>query len=238
MRAIRFVPVFVLLFFAVAMPLRAELTAGAGLSLAWPQGDFSEQVNFAWGGSGRVGWAFAQESAVAPVLFADLGYLNYGRERRTEPFSLTIPDVVVDVVTDNYMVLFSPGFSVGVRRGPVRPYGEVFGGLTYIATRTKIENHGFSGNDDPIAASTNQSDFTWNFGVGGGLQVPVWKRKEMLKGELNEALIDIKLGYLFGGNAEYLKKGSIERNLGSVTYDTVESATDMFVVRIGATFNF
>ncbi len=237
MRALRMIPVVMLALFVSVVQSQAQLTAGAGLSLAWPQGDFSEQVDFAWGGAGRVGWAFAPGSSVAPVLFADVGYLNYGRERRTEPFSMTIPDVVVDVVTDNYMVQVSPGFQVGLRHGPVRPYAETFFGVTYIATRTKIENHGL-GSGDEIAASTNFSDWTWNFGLGGGLQIPVWQRKEALKGEMNEALIDIKLGYVRGGNAEYLKKGSIERELGSVTYDTVESATDMFLLRIGASFNF
>lgn len=216
---------------------RAELTAGGGLTLGWPRGDFSEQVNFAWGGSARAGWSFMQGSAVAPTLFADIGYLNYGRERRVEPFSMTIPDVVVDVVTNNYMLLVSPGFQVAARRGPVRPYGETFFGLTYIATRTSIENRGFAGSD-PIAVSTNFSDFTWNFGLGGGVQIPVWKRPEPTGGEMNEALIDLKFSYVFGGNAEYLKKGSIRRELGSVEYDTVHSATDMIQVRIGASFRF
>jgi len=209
----------------------------AGLSLAWPQSEFSEQVNFAWGGGARAGWAFNKNGALAPLLFADLGYLNYGRERRTEPFSMTIPDVVVDVVTDNYMLLVSPGFQIGSRRGRVRPYAETFFGLTYIATSTKIENHGLGGSD-PIAESTNFSDFTWNFGVGGGLKIPVWRRAETLKKEMNEALIDLQFSYIFGGDAEYLKKGSIRRELGKVEYETVQSRTDMIQLRLGADFRF
>lgn len=226
-----------IILFLIPGTVLARMEGGAGLSLARPQGDFKENVDFAWGGGARAGWGFGEKSALVASIFADINYLNYGRERRIEPFSLTIPDVVVDVVTDNYMLMVSPGISVGLQKGPVRPYGEFFGGLTYIATTTKIENRHQP--SEPIAQSTNFSDFTYNLGVGGGIKFLVWHKD--IKGraaELREALIDIKLNYIKGGNAEYLKKGSIRRELGRISYDTILSKTDLFQLRAGMSFGF
>ncbi|MFH1069985.1 MAG: outer membrane beta-barrel protein [Candidatus Glassbacteria bacterium] len=215
----------------------ARLEAGGGLSLAWPQGDFKQQVDFAWGGAGRAGWTFGSQPAAAATVFFDFNYLNYGRERRVEPFSTTIPDVVVNVVTDNFMILVSPGLAFGVGRGPVRPYGEVFGGMTYIATSTRIENRGLA--SETIAESTNFDDFTYNVGAGAGLKILVWKKDLDVKyPELREALIDIKLSYVKGGQAEYLKKGSIRRSGGRVEYDTVQSSIDLMRLRLGVSLSF
>jgi hypothetical protein len=236
MRRARCLAVAAILVGIVYSAAPAELQVSGGLSLAWPQKDFSQQVNFAWGGGGRAGYGLGGGSAVCPAVFADFNYLNYGRERRVEPFSLTIPDVVVDVLTDNYMLMVSPGFSLGLRKGPVRPYGEVYFGLTYIATRTTIQNHGLQ--SEPIASSTNFSDWTYNFGAGGGFQVPLWNGRKKAQIDVGEVLLDIKVNYIKGGNAEYLRKGSIHRSLGRVEYDTVESPTDMVQARIGVTCRF
>ncbi len=216
----------------------ARLEAGLGLSLGWPTGDFKDEVEFAWGGGGRVGWSFGELSPAKGTLFFDVNYLNYGRERRSEPFSYTIPDVVVDVVTDNYLMHFSPGISVGKSRGVVRPYAEVFGGVTYIATKTKIENRSLP--NDPIAESTNFNDYTYNFGFGGGLKFRLWQSPVAIPTvDLREVLLDIKFGYIKGGEAEYLKKGSIERlNNASISYDTINSATDIIQARIGVYLTF
>jgi len=218
----------------------AGIEAGLGLSLAWPRGDFKEEVDFAWGGGIRMGYGFPEESAAGPTLFFDLSYLNYGRERRVAPFSITIPEVVVDVVTDNYMVLISPGISVGVRRGWFRPYGEFFGGPTYIATRTKIEDRSLS--REQIASSTNFSDWTYNLGFGGGVQVRLWRKPVSIgRGdiELSEGLLDVKFNYIKGGEAIYLKKGSIRRDdFGNISYTYYNSTTDLFQVRIGISVRF
>ncbi len=218
----------------------AGLEAGLGLSLTWPQDEFKEEVDFAWGGGFRLGYGFFEESAAGPSLFFDLSYLNYGRERRVAPFSLTIPEVAVDVVTDNYMVLVSPGVSIGVRRGWFRPYGEFFVGPTYIATRTKIEDRSLERKE--IAGSTNFSDWAYHVGFGGGVKVPLWRRpgtSDTKEKKLSEVLLDLKFDYIKGGEAVYLKKGSIRRDdNGNYSYTYYESTTDLFQVRIGCSFRF
>ena len=217
----------------------ARLEAGLGLSLGWPAGDFQDEVDFAWGGGGRAGWEFGETSPVNATVFFDVNYLNYGHERRVEPFSYTIPDVTVDVVTENFLMHFNPGISFGRSRGVIRPYGEVSGGLTYIATKTRIENNS-SLPSDPIAESTNFNDYTYNIGFGGGMKFRVWQSKlDIEKVELREALLDIKLCYIKGGEAEYLKKGSIERlNNATISYETIRSSTDIVQARIGVYLTF
>ncbi len=219
--------------------LSAKLNAGLGFSLAWPQKDFAKQVDLACGLAGRVGWDLAGESPIAATLFFDVNFLNYGQERRAMVLSTITPDVIVDVITDNFMLLGSPGFSLGLKRGRVRPYGEVFGGLTFIATVTSIEDRYYyppaetSIEDRGLGSktldiSTNLSDFTTNIGFGAGLQVLVCHKN------VAEVLIDIKFTYIKGGKAEYLKEGSITRtSSGDVHYDKIQSATDMTRLQIG-----
>ncbi len=237
-RLLRWMPLALLI---AVTPALAELEAGLGLGLAWPQGEFEDHVDFAIGGAGRVGWGFPQGAAAGFSVFADATYLNYGNDSRTEPFSTTIPDVTVRVETENFMVMVSPGISFGRRRGVVRPYLEAFGGITYIATTTSIKNLAVGSED--IASSTNFDDFTYNLGGGGGLQFQVWQRDESKPRqaaiELGSALIDLKLSWLKGGEAEYLKEGSISRGPGArISFDTIRSETDMVVARIGATLLF
>ena len=217
-------------------PARAgKFDAGAFLSLAWPQGDFSDQVGFAWGGGARIGVNLLDVAPVGPQIFLDINYLNYGSEHSKVPFSTTVPNVWVDVDTRNYMVMVSPGLQVGLRHGPVRPYGEISAGFTYIATRTSVSDEGFSG--DEIASSTNFDDWTWNFGVGGGLQIPVWKAPAgvgTVPG-LGEVMIDINAKYIMSGEAEYLKEGSLD-DYGYMT--TYKTDTNVLQARIGVTVSF
>jgi len=229
--------ILLLALWLVPSAVFARLEAGLGLSLAWPQSEFKDHVDFAFGGGARIGWGLASESAAVVTIFGDLNYLNYGRDRRLAPFSLTVPEVTVDVVTDNYMFMLSPGVSFGVRNGTIRPYGEFFCGLTYIATKSRVENRSLP--SEPIAESTNFSDFTYNLGFGGGLKLLVWQKEiDMALTELREALIDIKLTYIKGGEAEYLKKGSIEREGGTIYFDPVRSKIDVLQLRIGMAFGF
>ena len=72
---------------------------GFGILGGFPTGEFGENIkNPGIGISGYVGYMIPRTPA---VIGLDLGYLIYGHERRTEQFSLTIPDVLVGVVTEN-----------------------------------------------------------------------------------------------------------------------------------------
>jgi len=160
---------------------------------------------------------------------------NYGNESRREPFSTTIPDVTVEVTTSNNIV---QGFFIlrgQMPTGPIRLYGDGLIGFNYLFTETKI-----SDSDEPsedIVSTTNQDDAVFAYGLGGGVMVPVYT-KPAEKGKPIEVLIDGGLRYVLGGEAQYLKEGSIKRDGGQVTFDLIESKTEMLRLHIGVMVRF
>jgi hypothetical protein len=55
---------------------------------------------------------------------------------------------------------------------------------------------------------------------------------------VKNVLIDVGVRYMAGGEARYLKKGSIRREEGRVRYRVSESKTDLVTIRIGAAVEF
>ena len=208
--------------------------AGASFIVGFPQGEFSSQLNAT--GFGVNAYGAIRPGRRSPILLGiDLGILIYGHERRNEPFSTTIPDVTVDVVTNNNIFLGHLLMRIQPPSGPVRPYLEGLFGLKYLFTETRIENEGFVGSE-PIAHSTNFDDTALSYGAGGGLSISLGKANL----ESGRATISLEFGvrYLIGSKAEYLKRGSIRRDAGGVAFDVTRSETNMLEVRIGVGFRF
>jgi len=211
---------------------------GAGhFLLGFPQGEFKDNVDrIGYGVSGEFLYSFGP----TPVkIGASLGFLIYGRETREEPFSTTIPDVTVDVTTSNNVLLGHFLIRLQPRVGPIRPYLDGLVGFNYLFTQTKIESQ--EGQDQDIATSTNFDDFAFSYGGGGGIMIKVYdgtKKRKPSKGGLTAVLVDARVRYLKGSEAEYLKEGSIGREDTEVTYDVIKSNTDLLTVQIGAIFEF
>jgi len=51
-------------------------------------------------------------------------------------------------------------------------------------------------------------------------------------------LIDLRVRYLAGAQAEYLKEGSIRREAGRVVYDIKKSTTDLLSIQVGIAIRF
>lgn len=220
---------------AVLAPLATAQTNFAGglyFNAGFPQGDFKDQIDRnAYGLSGQF---FYSPSKSPLAIGAEIGWMNYGNETRREPFSSTIPEVTVEVTTSNNIV---QGFFVlrgQTPGGPIRLYGDALLGFNYLFTETKIKD--VDGGED-VASSTNQDDAVFAYGFGGGVQVPVYSSLVKNKKPL-VVLIDGGLRYIFGGEAEYLKEGSIGRENGEVTYDLIKSKTDMLRLHIGVLIRF
>jgi hypothetical protein len=83
-------------------------------------------------------------------------------------------------------------------------------------------------------------DITFGYGVGGGLMIRVYEatRKQIKKHGLSAVYIDLGMRYLKGGEAEYLKEGSIVITNGDVIYNVSKSTTDIITGHIGVTFDF
>ncbi len=203
-------------------------SAGGGLMLGFPEGEFKDNIDrVGFGASGEV--LFFNPSAMLPFGFGlDIGYLNYGSESRQEPFNSNIPDVVVDVNRTNNLVNFHLLFHIAPPSGNFRPYAELLFGGAYLFTQTSVNSQG----DEEIASTNNFDDFAWNYGVGGGLLINVYS-PETPEGNFEALYLDLKVRYLMGTEAEYLKEGSVDIQNGHVYYNVSKSKTDLLITHLG-----
>lgn len=201
-------------------------SAGINFALGFPMGEFKENVDrLGFGITGH--FAFWNPKPQMPFTFGlSLGYLNYGSESRREPFSLTIPDVTVDVDRTNNLVNFHLLFQVMLPEGMFRPYAEFLFGGSYLFTETQINSRGVQ----EVASSTNFDDFAWSYGAGAGFLIKVSSGDEQ---DLGSVFIDVKARYLLGTEAEYLKEGSVILQGSRVIYDISKSKTDLLTAHIG-----
>jgi len=220
-------------------PSYAQHRAEINLLGAFPQGEFMDKIDNGFGISGGYTYGFGNVSPIKLRVGGDLGYIVYGRETRTEPFSTTIPDVTVDVETMNNIVQYGLVAKLASEEGSIRPYIQGRAGFSYFYTETKIKNESWDDDDKEIASSKNFSDTTTYAAFGGGVLIPVWQQTDASKGKLTVS-VDLRFQYVWGNTAEYLKKGSIHRDTttGKVAYDISESKTDMTCLHIGVAVDF
>ncbi len=227
----------ILLVIALTMSIGsavAQVHGEGGLSfiVGSPQGQFDTQVDAT--GFGINAFGGIRVGRNSPVLMGiDLGFLIYGHESRREPFSRTIPDVNVDVVTDNNIVLSHFLLRFQPARGAVRPYFDGLFGLKYFFTETRIQDTDLF-QDQSVVSSTNFEDVALSYGVGGGVSFALARAG----GRGGVVSLDIGIRYLLGSEASYLRRGSIERSRGRVSYDVFQSETNLLETRIGASIRF
>jgi len=221
----------ILLLQAGAVPAQTGLEGNLGFLVGVPQKEFADQVNTGGGFGGEFLWAPAAGPLAVGV---SLNYLIYGSETRTEPFSSSIPDVEVDVTTTNSIVLGHLFLRAQTRQGPVQPYVDALVGFDYLFTETSIKDDDWHDEDQGVFSTTNFDDSAFSWGFGGGCMIPVWQEAT---GKV-QVLVDLQGHYLRGGEAEYLKKGSIRRENGKVSYDVSQSRTDLLLLKLGASVRF
>ncbi|UCH92500.1 MAG: outer membrane beta-barrel protein [Candidatus Aminicenantes bacterium] len=224
--------VFILIFCYQAA-YAAQFQGSLTFNMGFPQGEFNE--NLEKNGFG-LGFNFGVKMGKSPfVLGAEMGILNYGQDTRYESF-YNIPDLVVKVV-NSYNILqghvflrFQP-----TARGSFHPYIDALLGLNYLWAQTSIEDN----DDEGDISSVNYDDTASSYGIGGGLMVRLGGAKERhSQKKIMEFLLDFRVRYLWGGNAEYLQEGSIVVDGQEVTYYVSESKTDLLTFQIGFALNF
>jgi len=199
-----------------------------------PRGDFESYVgNPSWGGSFSAGWRLPDKPL---ILGADFNILQYGKEKRREILSSTIPDLPVRVTNSNNMLRGHLFLRLQPERGRIRPYCEGLLGFNYIFTRTSARGDHL----DESIGSTNFSDWALSSGIGGGAMIRI---HDFRKGDVNKKgfcslFIDLNVRYLFGSEAEYIREGGIRRIGDSVVYDVSKSGIDMLLFRVGASVMF
>lgn len=214
-------------------------SVGMDLNLGTPLSGFANTMDRAgFGATFQGGYQLRNQ----PVMLGlDLGFLNFGRDRRNESFSLTIPDATVLVENTYNLIHSSFVLRLVPPAGEIRPYFEGAIGFNYLYTETTIENTD-SYLEEPIARSTNFDDFAFSYGVGAGLLIELHSYPviDILEGttRIERIMLNLMGRYKAGGTAEYLKKGSITVQNGQAFYDVSRSKTDLFYYTVGVLFMF
>lgn len=189
-----------------------------------PQGDFGLHVSHPGYG---VNLQFALGLAQMPVSFGvDLGILTYGRERRHEPFSLTVPDVEVRVTTSNNIAMVHSFLRLQPLQGRARPYVDGLFGIKHFFTQTSV-----GGDEEAVASTKNYGDTGLSYGVGGGVGIRLYDG--MLDEKPGQVYLNLGVRYLFGPRVSYLREGDIDRELGSYSFETTRSRTEMVAPQMG-----
>jgi len=212
----------------------AQINAEGSLkfTVGLPRAEFADQLDATgFGGNLDVAIGFPGSPLLVGI---DAGYMIYGHERRNEPFSTTIPDVTVDVVTDNNVAMGHIFLRFKPDLPGIKPYADALFGFKYFFTETRIESEQFD--EDEITRSTNFDDTAMSYGFGGGVKIDLFTPT----GEDGPGGVYLDLGakYLMGSEASYLQEGSIRRANGQVTFDVDQSKTDMLLIQFGVGITF
>ena len=212
----------------------AQFKPGAGVNfiVGVPVAEFAENIDnvgFGIGFNGGVGLA------PAPVMVGvDLGYLLYGYEETTQPFSNDEPDFTILLETTNSIAFGHIFFRVQPQRGWFQPYAEALFGLKYLFTTVTVKDE-YS--DERIDGSDNFDDWTASYGVGAGLDVKVFEAQR--EGRRPYQLhLNAGARYLLGGSASYLDRGATSRVDGDLVFDVSRSRTDLIMPQLGVSFAF
>lgn len=217
-----------------AQAFAQNFSGGINFMYGVPKGEFGSLVDSkGFGIAGDIGYRVPYSPL---TLGLALGYLQYGNEERRTSFSTTIPDVTVNVSTTNSIALAHLLLRLQPETGAVRPYADGLLGLHYLFTTTTVRNRG--GFDDEIASSNNLGDVAFSYGGGGGVMVQVYGAPEQDGPGIKQVLVDAGVRYLLGGEAEYLKEGSIKRENGTARYSALKSKTDLMTFSLGVSVIF
>jgi hypothetical protein len=238
MRYITRSPLLLILALALfpAGALAQHANVGVQFSVAVPMGEFSDRLDGAIG-FGLTGHALYEIPATPLAVGAELGFQVYGQETiRTPLGSGPLGRVEVDVVTTNNIFLGHLVFRVQGPSGTFRPYADGLLGLNYLFTESRVQD--VSGQRPDFASSTNFDDVAFSYGAGAGVQARLYEhvQEDGRRGRLN---LDVRLRYLFGQPAEYLRRGSIrEDSQGNLTYDVERSRTNLLIPQVGVAYRF
>lgn len=215
---------------------QTSVEAGLNFALGFPQDAFERNVE-------NTGFGFSGFGGVRPggglvLIGADLGFVNYGRQRHQEPLQ-GLP-IDLEVRTDNNILMGHGLVRIQPAEARVRPYGDLLFGFKYLFTESRVRGVD-SDPDDDFARTVNQDDWAVSYGGGAGLDITLTSaaaRDE--EGGRRIAYFKLNLGarYLAGGEAEYLRAGSMVYGGDQVEFEMDRSRTNLLQPVIGATFVF
>ncbi len=209
----------------------AQFDVGLNFTVLSPESGFKENVDrFGYGATGR----FAVKLGAKP-LYAGLsiGGANYGSTSRRE---YLFPEIPVNVVTNNNILFTHLLLQARADYIIFQPYVEGLFGFNYLWTESKIEDVN-DWDDEDVASHTNFDDFAWSYGAGFGVLINLKTfnfDNETDSPKHGRLMLDFRVRYLFGGEAEYLKEGSITQDENkNVIYAVNKSDTDFISYHVG-----
>lgn len=231
--------ILLLFFTGISTSLFAqEFHAELDLNIGAPQGEFNDNLD-------RIGWGLGlmggYKFEYSPVLIGlDFGFMNFGSDLKEEPLSPNIPDMRVEV-RNSYNLLHGDLLLRFIGPPTVfRPYVDGLIGFNYFFTETTVEERG-TGRDE-IMRDTNYDDVTLSYGLGAGLNLRLYQytgfHDERGPGTPAALYLNASARYMFGRNAEYMSKGSVEIEDGDVFYNVHESATNLLYFKLGIVLQF
>ena len=188
-----------------------------------PMGALGSNIGFGYGADGAYLFRLDQRGVFS--LRANVGIVDYGNESKRVPLSPTVGGrIQVRVSTNNYIVPMSIGPQLTWPTGSVRPYVNAGLGGQAFYTESHIDG---ADDDDDFAHTTNQSDFTSTWSAGGGVYIPVYEKR-------TKVMLDLGVQYYNGGEAQYLRPGSITDlpNL-QIQITPLQSTTHVLLARVG-----
>lgn len=198
---------------------------GGSFTVAQPQGEFHDYVDSGLGGNLHYIHALNRDGWLA--IRVDGGFAIYGYERQRLPLSETLGGrILVDLTTSNNIAWIGVGPQIGVPDGTLKPYVNGYAGYSYMATTSSVESSRYY-DDEDYFSTTNFDDWSFSYGGGAGLYIPVRRGSQPVS-------IDLGVRYHNNGEAEYLREGDIQdNNDGTITLFPVRSDTDLLTFHIG-----
>jgi hypothetical protein len=190
-----------------------------------PKGEFANNVGNGYGINATGMFRLDPKGFIS--LRADIGGVQYGRERLNIPYSPFTGRIELDLETTNNIAWGAIGGHVQIPEGWFRPYANAAIAYTHFSTTSSLTG---SDDDYQYASTTNQQDGSRAWIFGGGLVIPFGSKY---------ALGGLNLGarYYYGGQATYLREGDIVDNPdGSVTLNRRTSKTDLVLWQVGVSF--
>lgn len=198
-------------------------SGGVGFTQTRPLGGLAENIDFGYGGSGNYVYRLDRAGIVGLRLAGSMA--GYGQERMRVPLSYAVGGrIQVDVTTTNTIGTLTIGPELMFPEGFIRPYAHAGMGVIWFATTSSVQ--GVDSFDDEFQ-TRNYSDGTPTWTAGGGIHVPLAHKRTTV-------LLDIGADYFYGGDASYLRKGSIvDLPNGQIQINPLYSETRFLNVSVG-----
>tara|TARA_Y100001968_G_C19180562_1_gene630175 strand:+ start:12 stop:743 length:732 start_codon:yes stop_codon:yes gene_type:complete len=177
----------------------------------------------------------------------------YDISRRPIPLNYYTDLITITEETSNNIAYGHLFMKVVPFQTKVKPFFEGLIGLKNLNTKTKVYSQDCT--DDPdtdhdeceIAKSTNASDNAFSYGFGGGFEIQLIDFNSTESGysdiEAGNLSFLFSFRYLYGNEARYLKKGSIEYTNPedgpvTTTFNWSQSRTDLIQLNFGLQMTF